>query len=105
MNRENPLREALCGGGIFAVSTVLPEKIEHLALHLVEINRSGLDGLAAHSLRLVAWFALISVLTWLAERGPIKRHPLLSYPPHSKPMALAHIVGLVAGAALLFTPH
>lgn len=84
---------------------MLPEKIEHLALHLVEINRSGLDGLAAHSLQLFGCFALLSVLTWLAERGPIKRYPLLSYPPHSKPMVLAHITGLVAGAALLFTPH
>lgn len=105
MKRESPLRQALCVGGIFAVSTVLPEKIEHLALHLVEINSSGVDGLAEHSLQLVGCFALLSVLIWLGEQGQVKRHPLLSFPPQSKPMALAHIVGLVAGAALIFGPR
>jgi hypothetical protein len=28
------LRRALCVGGVFAVSTALPEKIQHLAAHL-----------------------------------------------------------------------
>jgi hypothetical protein len=105
VKRESPLRQALCVGGIFAISTVLPDKIEHLAIHLVEINRSGVDGLAEHSLQLVGCFVLLSVLIWLAEGKQVKRHPLLSYPPHTKPMALTHIVGLVAGAALLVAPH
>ena len=34
-------RKALCMGGVFAVSTVLPEKIQRLAYHLGTINRSG----------------------------------------------------------------
>jgi hypothetical protein len=104
VKRESPLWQALCVGGIFAISTVLPDKIEHLAIHLVEINRSGVDGLAEHSLQLVGCFVLLSVLIWLAEGKQVKRHPLLSYPPHTKPMALTHIVGLVAGAALLVAP-
>jgi hypothetical protein len=98
-------KEALCGGGIFAVSTVLPGKIQHLALHLVQSNQSGFDGLAEHSLQLLGCFVLLSVLIWLAERGLNKRHPLLSYPPHTKPMALASIVGLAAGVVLLLARH
>ena len=105
MKREHRFREALCGGGIVAVSAVLPEKIEHLALHLVETNQSGVDGLVEHSLQLVGCFVLLSVLIWLAEGKQVKRHPLLSYPPCTKPMALAHIAGLVAGTALLVAPR
>jgi hypothetical protein len=105
VKRDSPLREALCGGGIFAVSTVLPEKIQHLALHLVDINGAGTIGLAEHTLQLVGCFVLLSVLIWLAERGLNKRHPLLSYPPHTKPMALASIVGLAAGVVLLLARH
>jgi hypothetical protein len=105
VKRESPLRQALCVGGIFAVSTVLPEKVEHVALHLVAINRSGVDGLVEHSLQLVGCFVLLSALIWLAEGKQVKRHPLLSYPSHTKPMALAHIAGLVACTALLLAPR
>jgi len=100
VKRIGGFREALCGGGIFAISTVLPGNIEHLALHLVQSKRFGFDGLAEHSLQLVGCFVLLSVLIWLAEHRQIKRHPLLSYPPHTKPMALTHIVGLLAGGVL-----
>ena len=105
MKQTGGFKEALCGGGIFAVSTVLPGKIQHLALHLVQSNQSGFDGLAEHSLQLLGCFVLLSVLIWLAEHRQIKRHPLLSYPPHIKPMALAHILGLSTGAVLLLSPH
>lgn len=105
MKRDHRFREALCGGGIFAVSTVLPEKVEHLALDLVAINHSGGNGVGEHALQLVGCFVLLSVLIWLAEGKQVKRHPLLSYPSHTKPMALAHIAGLVAGTALLLAPR
>jgi hypothetical protein len=32
-------------GGIFAVSTVLPGKVQQLTFHLKTINRFGTDGL------------------------------------------------------------
>lgn len=105
MKRDSPLREALCGGGIFAVSTVLPGKIQHLTLHLVQTNRSGLNELTEHSLQLIGCFVLLSVLIWLAERSQIQRNPLMSYPPQTKPMVLAHIVGFASGAALMLSPH
>jgi len=105
MKRDSPLREALCGGGIFAVSTVLPDKIQHLTLHRVQTNRSGLDALTEHSLQLIGCFVLLSVLIWLTERSQIQRNPLMPYPPQTKPTVLAHIVGLVSGAALMLSAH
>jgi len=56
------LRKALRMGGVFAVSTVLPEKIQHLAHDLATINRSGTDGELDHGLQVLGCFLVLSVL-------------------------------------------
>jgi hypothetical protein len=55
-------RKALCMGGVFAVSTVLPEKIQHLAYHLETMNRFGADGIVDHGLQVMGCFLVLSVL-------------------------------------------
>ena len=58
------LRKALCVGGIFAVSTVLPEKIQHLAFHVGTISRAATDEVVEHSLQVLGCFLVLSVLIW-----------------------------------------
>ena len=50
-------------GEVFAVNTVLPEKIQHLAYHLETINRFGADGVLDHGLQVLGCFLVLSVLT------------------------------------------
>ena len=46
-------------GGVFAVNTVLPEKIQHLET----INRFGAYGGLDHRLQVLGCFLVLSVLT------------------------------------------
>ena len=105
MKRNSSWLMAFCGGGIFAVSTVLPGKLQQLAFHLLTSHHNGAVRSAEHVLQLIGCFMLLSVLIWRAERGKSIRNPLMSYPPRTKPMALAHIIGLLAGAAMLLSPN
>jgi hypothetical protein len=90
-------------GGVFAVSTVLPEKIQHLAYHLETINRFGADAVLEHALQVLGCFLVLSVLIWASKTEPHPVRPLLAYPPHNRETALFNITGLVVGAVLMLT--
>ena len=88
-------------GGIFAVSTVLPGKIQHLAYHLDTIKQFGADGVMDHSLQVLGCFLVLSVLIWASRSEPKPVRPLLAYPPHNRDTVLVHVVGLVVGVVLM----
>jgi hypothetical protein len=92
----NDLRKALCMGGIFAVSTVLPEKIQHLAQHLGTLQQFP-DEVVEHSFQVAGCFLLLSVLIWAGRIEPRAVHPLLAYPPRSRDTVIVHAAGLVVG--------
>ena len=94
-------RKALCMGGVFAVSTVLPEKIQRLAYHLGTINRSGTGEVLEHSLQVLGCFLVLSVLIWGSRSEPHPVRPLLAYPPHNSETVMVHIAGLVLGVVLM----
>ena len=94
-------RKALCMGVVFAVSTVIPGKIQHLAYHLKTINHFGTDGFLDHGLQLLGCFLVISVLIWTEERTTRKTRLLTAYPPHSELAVSAHIAGLITGTLLI----
>ena len=101
--RQRDLRKALCMGGVFAVSTVLPEKIQRLAFPLTSPNRIGSDGLADHGLQALGCFLVLSVLIWASEGESRPVHPLLAYPPHSRETVMVHIAGLIVGVVVMLT--
>ena len=88
-------------GGVFAVSTVIPGKIHHLAYHLETINRYGTDGIVDHGLRVLGCFLVLSVLIWASKSEPRHVRPLLAYPPHNSETVMVHIAGLVLGVVLM----
>lgn len=98
-NRD--LRKALCLGGIFAVSTVIPEKVQHLAYHLKTLQTFGADGVLEHSLQVLGCFLVLSVLIWGSNSEPHPVKPLLAYPPHNRDTVLFHVAGLVVGVVLM----
>jgi hypothetical protein len=95
------LRKALCVGGIFAVSTVLPEKIQHLAFHVGTISRAATDEVVEHSLQVLGCFLVLSVLIWASRTEARQVHPLLAYPPRSRDTVIVHAAGLVVGTILM----
>ena len=95
------LRKALCMGGIFAVSTVLPGKIQHLAFHLKTINRFGTGGVLNHGLQILGCLMVLSVLIWASKSEPNPVRPLLAYPPHNRDTVLVHIAGLLTGVLVM----
>jgi len=95
------LRKALCMGGIFAVSTVIPGKIQHLAHHLTTLKEFGADGVLEHSLQVLGCFLVLSVLIWASDAEGQAVRPLLAYPPQTRESVLAHITGLVVGVLLM----
>ncbi len=101
--RQRDLRKALCMGGVFAVSTVLPEKIQHLAAHLETIRQIAFDEVAEHSLQVLGCFLVLSVLTWASRSEPHPVRPLLAYPPHNSETVTVHIAGLAVGVVLMLT--
>ena len=90
-------------GGVFAVSTVLPEKIQHLAAHLEDLRRIVPGEVLEHSLQVLGCFLVLSVLIWASKSEPHAVRPLLSYPPHNSETVMVHIAGLVLGAVLMLT--
>jgi len=54
-------------GGVFAISTVVPRKLQHLAYHLETLNRLGAEGVVGHALQLGSFFVLLSVLIWASK--------------------------------------
>ena len=96
-------RKALCMGGVFAVSTVLPQKIQRLAYYLGTINRAGTAGVLEHSLQVLGCFLVLSVLIWASKSEPHPVRPLLAYPPHNSETVTVHIVGLLVGVVLMLT--
>ena len=100
-NDTGNFRKALCMGGVFAVSTVLPEKIQRLAYHLGTINSSGNGGVLEHSLQVLGCFLVLSVLIWASKSEPHPVRPLLAYPPHNSKTVTIHIAGLLTGVVLM----
>lgn len=88
-------------GGVFAVSTVLPEKIQHLADHLRSVSSSGTDEVVEHSLQVLGCFLVLSVLIWASKSEPRHVHPLLAYPLHSGEVVIVHVAGLAVGVILM----
>ena len=90
-------------GGVFAVSTVIPEKIQHLASHLENLKHFAADEVLEHSLQVLGCFLVLSVLIWASKSEPHPVRPLLAYPPHNSETVSVHIAGLVLGAVLMLT--
>ena len=88
-------------GGVFAVSTVLPGKVQQLTFHLKTINRLGADGVLNHGLQILGCLMVLSVLIWASKSEPNPVRPLLAYPPHNRDTVLVHIAGLLTGALLM----
>ena len=95
------LRKAVSMGGIFAVSTVLPGKVQHLAFHLKTINLFGIDGVLGYGLQILGCLMLLSVLIWASKSEPNPVRPLLAYPPHNRDTVLVHVAGLLTGVLLM----
>jgi hypothetical protein len=90
-------------GGIFAVSTVLPEKIQHLAAHLESIRPFASAEVLEQSLQVLGCFLVLSVLIWATGSEPHPVRPLLAYPPHHSETVMVHIAGLAVGVVLMLT--
>ena len=107
MRKQDPaptdLRKALCMGGVFTVSTVLPEKIQHLASHLAITRHFAVDEVGVHALQVLGCFLVLSVLIWASRTEPHPVRPLLAYPPHNSETVMIHIAGLVVGVVLMLT--
>jgi len=88
-------------GGIFAVSTVIPGKIQHLAYHLETIGQIAIGEVLEHSLQVLGCFPVLSVLIWASKSEPHPVKPLLAYPPHNSETVMVHIAGLVLGVVLM----
>jgi hypothetical protein len=95
------LRKAVSMGGIFAVSTVLPGKVQQLAYHLKTLQEFGADGVFDQSLQVVGCFLVLSVLIWASKSEPNPVRPLLAYPPHNRDTVLVHVAGLLTGVLLM----
>jgi hypothetical protein len=102
-NAVRDLRKALCMGGVFAVSTVLPEKIQHLAAHLESIRSFASVEALEHALQVLGCFLVLSVLIWASRSEPHPVKPLLAYPPHNSETVTVHIAGLALGVVLMLT--
>ena len=102
-NASGNLRKALCMGGVFAVSTVLPGKIQHLAAQLEDLRQIVPGEVLEHSLQVLGCFLVLSVLIWASKSEPHPVRPLLAYPPHNKETVLVHTAGLVLGVMLMLT--
>jgi len=90
-------------GGVFAVSTVLPEKIQHLAAHLESIRSFASVEALEHALQVLGCFLVLSVLIWASRSEPHPVKPLLAYPPHNSETVTVHIAGLALGVVLMLT--
>jgi hypothetical protein len=88
-------------GGVFAVSTVLPEKIQHLASHLETIRQLTASEVLEDSFQVLGCFLVLSVLIWASRSEPRPVKPLLAYPPHNSETVIVHITGLVLGVVLM----
>ena len=97
------LRKAFCMGGVFAVSTVIPEKIQRLAADFVATRQFVAGNALEHALQVLGCFLVLSVLIWASKSEPHPVRPLLAYPPHHSETAMAHIAGLAVGVVLMLT--
>ena len=93
--------KALCMGGVFAVSTVIPGKIQRLAIHLGNLRQFASAEVLEYFLQVLGCFLVLSVLIWASKSEPHPVRPLLAYPPHNKETVLVHGTGLVVGALLM----
>ena len=67
-------------GGVFAVSTVLPEKIQRLAADPEAIRQLAPGDALDHSLQVLGCFLVLSVLIWASRSEPHPVRPLMAYP-------------------------
>ncbi len=85
------------------MSTVLPEKIQHLAYHLETFRQIAPVEVLEHSLQVLGCFLVVSVLIWASKSEPHPVRPLLAYPPHNSETVSVHIAGLALGVVLMLT--
>jgi hypothetical protein len=90
-------------GGVFAVSTVLPEKIKRLATDLAAFRQFVPGNALDHALQVLGCFLVLSVLIWASRSEPHPVRPLLAYPPHNSETVMVHIAGLAVGVVLMLT--
>jgi hypothetical protein len=90
-------------GGVFAVSTVLPEKIQRLAADPEAFGQFVPGDALDHALQVLGCFLVLSVLIWASRSEPHPVRPLLSYPPHNSETVMVHIAGLAIGVVLMLT--
>jgi hypothetical protein len=90
-------------GGVFAVSTVLPEKIQRLAADLEAIRQFAPGDALDHALKVLGCFLVLSVLIWASKSEPNPVRLLLAYPPHNNETVMVHIAGLAVGVVLILT--
>ena len=90
-------------GAVFAVSTVLPEKIQRLAADLEAIGQFVPGNALDHALQVLGCFLVLSVLIWASSSEPHPVRPLLAYPPHNSETVMVHIAGLAVGVVLMLT--
>jgi hypothetical protein len=57
-------------GGVFAVSTVIPGKIQHLAQHLETLKQFAPDEVMEHSLQILGCCLVLLVLIWASKSEP-----------------------------------
>ena len=88
-------------GGVFAVSTVIPGKIQHLAQHLGTLQQFAPAEVLEHSLQVLGCFLVLSVLIWASKSEPQLVRPLLAYPPHNRITVMVHVAGLATGVVLM----
>ena len=60
--------KALCMGGVFAVSTVIPGKIQRLAIHLGNLRQFASAEVLEYFLQVLGCFLVLSVLIWATSR-------------------------------------
>lgn len=92
---------ALCMGGVFAISAVIPAKVQQLVVLLRAMPASGIDAVAHTALQLLGCFVLLSVLIWASKTEPRSVRPLLAYPPHNRDTVLVHALGLIVGVVMM----
>jgi hypothetical protein len=88
-------------GGLFAVSTVLPGKVQNLTWNLATINRYGPGSAIESGLQILGCFLLLSVLIWATTTEAKALQPLMAYPPRAPATVIAHIAGLLVGTLLM----
>ena len=100
-NRLNGLLRGALPGRVFAISTLLPEMIQHLAVHQEDLMRIVPGEVMEKSLQVLGCFLVLSALILLSRSQPHPVRPLLTHPPHNIESMTIYIAGLLTGVLLM----